>query len=138
MLSGDIPQSKRERLLEKFQRGDLPILVATDVAARGLHVPDVSHVINFDLPQDPEDYVHRIGRTARIGASGEAISLACEEYVYSLPDIEDFIEQKIPVESVEKELLAEVRPRRRREKPRRVDGGRGGRRPTRRRTPEQA
>jgi len=112
MLSGDIPQNKRQRLLELFQRGDLPILVATDVAARGLHIPEVSHVINFDLPQDPEDYVHRIGRTARIGASGNAISLACEQYVYSLPDIEAFIEQKIPVEPTTENLLVDIkRPR---------------------------
>lgn len=110
MLSGDIPQNKRQRLLERFQRGELPILVATDVAARGLHIPEVSHVINFDLPQDPEDYVHRIGRTARIGASGNAISFACEEYVYSLPEIEDFIEQKIPVEPVTNALMAEPKP----------------------------
>lgn len=113
LLSGDIPQSKRERLLESFQRGDLPILVATDVAARGLHIDDVSHVINFDLPQDAEDYVHRIGRTARIGASGEAISFACEEYVYSLPDIEEFIELKIPVQAIDETLLVEVKPKRR-------------------------
>ncbi|WP_258868989.1 DEAD/DEAH box helicase [Alkalilimnicola ehrlichii] len=94
VLSGDIAQRKREQLLKKFQDGELPILVATDVAARGLHIPGVSHVINFDLPQDAEDYVHRIGRTARAGASGDAISFACEEYVYSLPDIEGYIEQK--------------------------------------------
>jgi ATP-dependent RNA helicase RhlB len=116
VLSGDIPQTKRQRLLEQFQRGDLPILVATDVAARGLHIPEVSHVINYDLPQDPEDYVHRIGRTARIGASGEAISLACEEYVYSLPDIEDYIEQKIPAEAIDETLLVEVKPRKRGER----------------------
>ena len=110
VLSGDIPQNKRQRLLEQFQRGALPVLVATDVAARGLHIPDVSHVINFDLPQDAEDYVHRIGRTARIGASGDAISFACEEYVYSLPDIEDFIDQKIPIEPIDEQLLVEVKP----------------------------
>ena len=115
VLSGDIPQNKRERLLAQFQAGELPVLVATDVAARGLHIPDVSHVFNFDLPQDAEDYVHRIGRTARIGASGDAISFACEEYVYSLPDIEDYIGQKIPVEPIEPGLLAEVRPARRSE-----------------------
>jgi ATP-dependent RNA helicase RhlB len=109
-LSGDIPQSKRQALLERFQRGELPILVATDVAARGLHIPEVSHVINFDLPQDPEDYVHRIGRTARIGASGDAISFACEEYVYSLPDIENYIGHKIPVLAVSEELLIEPKP----------------------------
>ena len=72
------------------------MLVATDVAARGLHIPDVTHVINFDLPQDPEDYVHRIGRTARAGAEGDAISLCCETYVYSLPEIEKLIGKRIP------------------------------------------
>ena len=128
MLSGDIPQTKRQRLLEKFQRGDLPVLVATDVAARGLHIPEVSHVVNFDLPQDAEDYVHRIGRTARIGASGDAISLACEEYVYSLPDIEEYIGQKIDTANVEPELLAEVKPPLRQDRQRAGrPGGRGGR-----------
>lgn len=109
VLSGDIPQSKRLRLLESFQQGALPILVATDVAARGLHISEVTHVINFDLPQDREDYVHRIGRTARIGASGDAISFACEEYVYSLPEIEDFIGQKIPVLPITEELMLEYK-----------------------------
>lgn len=106
VISGDIPQNKREQLLGKFQSGDLPILVATDVAARGLHIPEVSHVINYDLPQDAEDYVHRIGRTARAGAAGEAISFACESYVYSLPDIEKYIDQKIPSEMAPPDLIA--------------------------------
>jgi ATP-dependent RNA helicase RhlB len=97
MISGDVPQNKRERLLQEFKDGKLPVLVATDVAARGLHIPAVSHVINYDLPQDPEDYVHRIGRTARVGQSGDAISLCCETYVYSLPDIERFIGMRLPV-----------------------------------------
>lgn len=105
LLSGDVPQRQRQRLLLSFQRGELAVLVATDVAARGLHIPDVSHVFNFDLPQDPEDYVHRIGRTARLGASGDAISFACEEYAFSLPDIEQFIGHKIPVTPVTDELL---------------------------------
>lgn len=105
VISGDIPQNKREQLLGKFQSGDLPILVATDVAARGLHIPEVSHVINYDLPQDAEDYVHRIGRTARAGAAGEAISFACESYVYSLPDIEKYIDQKIPSEMAPPDLI---------------------------------
>ncbi|HRD48958.1 MAG: DEAD/DEAH box helicase [Candidatus Competibacter sp.] len=118
VLSGDIPQNKRLQLLASFQRGELPILVATEVAARGLHIADVTHVINFDLPQDQEDYVHRIGRTARIGASGDAISFACEQYVYSLPDIEDFIGQKIPVLPVTEELLVEYKPPKRLERPR--------------------
>lgn len=110
ILSGDVPQTKRQRLLEQFQQGDLPVLVATDVAARGLHIPDVSHVFNFDLPQDAEDYVHRIGRTARAGASGDAISFACEEYSYSLPEIEAYIKHKIEMEHVDSELLAELKP----------------------------
>jgi ATP-dependent RNA helicase RhlB len=116
VLSGDVPQTKRLRLLGRFSSGDLPILVATDVAARGLHIPDVSHVFNFDLPQDAEDYVHRIGRTARAGASGDAVSLACDEYVFSLPDIEAFIGHKLPVAAVTQDLLEGVTipPRRRR------------------------
>ncbi|MBL6750639.1 MAG: DEAD/DEAH box helicase [Nevskia sp.] len=96
VLSGDVPQNKRERLLAEFKLGELPVLVATDVAARGLHIPDVTHVINYDLPQDAEDYVHRIGRTARAGREGDAISLCCETYVYSLPDIEALIGMRIP------------------------------------------
>lgn len=138
VLSGDIPQNKRQRLLERFQRGELPILVATDVAARGLHIPDVSHIINFDLPQDREDYVHRIGRTARIGASGDAISFACEEYVYSLPEIEDYIGQKIPVEPVTEELLVEPKPPKRlerRKSPSRPEGQSRNRAPRRRAAP---
>jgi ATP-dependent RNA helicase RhlB len=94
-LSGDVPQNKRERLLQDFKDGKLPVLVATDVAARGLHIPDVTHVINYDLPQDAEDYVHRIGRTARAGTQGDAISLCCETYVYSLPEIEKLIGRRI-------------------------------------------
>ncbi|MGA9423284.1 MAG: DEAD/DEAH box helicase, partial [Rhodanobacteraceae bacterium] len=104
-LSGDVPQNKREKLLGRFERSEIEILVATDVAARGLHIPAVSHVFNYDLPQDPEDYVHRIGRTARLGAEGDAISFACDLYAIGLPDIEAYIEQKIPVERVEPELL---------------------------------
>ncbi len=105
VLSGDVPQKKRESLLGRFQKGQLDILVATDVAARGLHIDGVSHVYNYDLPFDAEDYVHRIGRTARLGAEGDAISFACERYAQSLPDIEAFIEQKIPVAAVTAELL---------------------------------
>ena len=91
VLSGDVPQKKRETLLKKFQAGQLELLVATDVAARGLHIDGVSHVFNYDLPFDAEDYVHRIGRTARLGAEGDAISFACERYAMSLPDIEAYI-----------------------------------------------
>jgi len=96
-ITGDIEQKKRLRILTDFKEGRLPILVATDVASRGIHVEGVTHVINFDLPQDVEDYVHRIGRTGRAGATGRAISLADEEYVYSLEGIEHYIGQKIPV-----------------------------------------
>jgi ATP-dependent RNA helicase RhlB len=107
-LSGDVPQTKRQRLLADFQENKITLLIATDVAARGLHIADVSHVFNYDLPQDVEDYVHRIGRTARFGASGEAISFICEEYAYSMPDIETYIEQKIPVKPITADLLAEL------------------------------
>ena len=114
MLTGDVPQRRRLALLDRFKRGELPVLVATDVASRGLHIPDVSHVFNFDLPQDAEDYVHRVGRTARVGASGDAVSFACEQYVYSLTAIEDFIGQKLPTTAVTDELLVEpTRPSRR-------------------------
>ena len=118
VISGDVPQKKRESLLNRFKRGDLELLVATDVAARGLHIDGVSHVFNFDLPFDAEDYVHRIGRTARLGAEGDAISFACERYAQSLPEIEAFIEQKIPTAPVEAELLVAV-PR----APKTADGG---------------
>ncbi len=108
VLSGDVPQKKRESLLNRFQKGQLEILVATDVAARGLHIDGVSHVYNYDLPFDAEDYVHRIGRTARLGAEGDAISFACEIYAQSLPEIEAYIAQKLPVEPVTAELLTAI------------------------------
>ena len=107
-ISGDVPQKKRLRMLKDFQDGTLPVLVATDVASRGLHVPDVSHVINYDLPQDVADYVHRVGRTARAGAAGDAISFACETYAFSLPEIEAYIGHRIPVGSVDPALLEGV------------------------------
>ncbi len=110
VLSGDVPQRRRERLLQDFRTGSIPVLVATDVAARGLHIPDVSHVINYDLSQDPEDYVHRIGRTARAGASGDAISFACERYAFSLNDIEQYIGHKIPVHKVSEVGMVEPLP----------------------------
>jgi len=113
VLSGDVPQKKRESLLNRFQKGQLEILVATDVAARGLHIDGVKYVYNYDLPFDAEDYVHRIGRTARLGEEGDAISFACERYAMGLPDIEAYIEQKIPVEPVTVELMTPLpRPER--------------------------
>ncbi|KRG65596.1 ATP-dependent RNA helicase RhlB [Stenotrophomonas humi] len=108
VLSGDVPQKKRESLLNRFQKGQLEVLVATDVAARGLHIDGIKYVYNYDLPFDAEDYVHRIGRTARLGEEGDAISFACERYAMSLPDIEAYIEQKIPVEPVTAELLTSL------------------------------
>jgi len=111
ILSGDVPQKKRMSLLKRFSSGEVSVLVATDVAARGLHIEGVTHVINYDLPDDAEDYVHRIGRTARAGAEGDAISLVCETYAFSFPDIEKYIGHRIPVEPVSAELLAEVDPK---------------------------
>jgi ATP-dependent RNA helicase RhlB len=108
-ISGDVPQKKRLRMLMDFQSGDLPVLIGTDVASRGLHIPDVQYVINYDLPQDAEDYVHRIGRTARAGAAGDAISFGCETYAVSLPDIEDYIGHKIPVANYDVALLPELK-----------------------------
>jgi ATP-dependent RNA helicase RhlB len=126
-LSGDVPQDKRQRLLNDFQENRITLLIATDVAARGLHIADVSHVFNYDLPQDVEDYVHRIGRTARFGASGEAISFVCEQYAYSMPDIESYIGQKIPVKAITKDLLAEIIIPPKRPRPPRPNGDRSKR-----------
>jgi ATP-dependent RNA helicase RhlB len=123
-LAGDVDQRKRLKLLQRLKDSSLHILVCTDVASRGLHIEDVTHVFNYDLPQDPEDYVHRIGRTARAGASGKAFSLACEEYVYSLQAIEDFIGDKLPHNFADESMMIEpvyVPPEPRR--PRRGEGG---------------
>ncbi|MHB8534848.1 MAG: ATP-dependent RNA helicase RhlB [Sulfuricaulis sp.] len=129
VLSGDVPQNLRLRILLDFTEGRLPVLVATDVAARGLHIPDVSHVFNYDLPQNAEDYVHRIGRTARAGASGDAVSFACERFVFGLPDIEAYIGYKIPTAPVLPEMLPQLAPSAKREYHARAgaDRGRGGR-----------
>ncbi len=110
LLTGDVPQKKRIRILEDFTKGNLDILVATDVAARGLHIPQVTHVFNYDLPDDCEDYVHRIGRTGRAGASGHSISFACEEYALNLPSIEEYISHTIPVSGYDSEALLEDLP----------------------------
>jgi ATP-dependent RNA helicase RhlB len=136
-ISGDVPQKKRLRMLMDFQSGELAVLIGTDVASRGLHIPDVQYVINYDLPQDCEDYVHRIGRTARAGAAGDAISFGCETYAMSLPEIEDFIGHKIPVAKYDPDALPElIRPKPRpRRKPQQRRGGGGDRRPQGRRGP---
>lgn len=110
LLSGDVPQKKRQTLLKKFQDGEFSILVATDVAARGLHIPEVSHVFNYDLPQSGEDYVHRVGRTARAGASGAAISFACEDFAHYLVDIEEYIGHRIENEAIDYGSLVTPRP----------------------------
>ncbi len=109
-LSGDVRQKRRQRILADFTAGKLPVLIATDVAARGLHINDVTHVFNFDLPQQAEDYVHRIGRTARAGTTGEALSFACEKYSFSLPDIQEYIGQSIPVAPITNDILPELDP----------------------------
>ena len=108
-LSGDVPQNKRIKILKQFEEDQLSVLVATDVASRGLHIPNVEYVINYDLPQDVEDYVHRIGRTARAGSNGNAISFGCETYAISLPDIEKYIGNKIPVAKYEAKQLPDLR-----------------------------
>ena len=114
LLSGDVPQKKRLRILEDFDKGNLDFLVATDVAARGLHIEKVSHVYNYDLPDDAEDYVHRIGRTGRAGQSGHAVSFACEKYALNLPAIESYIDHAIPVtDYFHDALLEDVTPPRR-------------------------
>ncbi len=114
-LTGNVEQRRRLKVLDDFKDGKLPILVATDVASRGLHIEGVSHVINYDLPQDPEDYVHRIGRTARAGAQGKAISLACENYVYSLDAIHKYVGYEIPAAFADQELFKKVKPATRRD-----------------------
>lgn len=105
ILSGEVPQNKRTRTLEMFKNGDIKVLVATDVAGRGIHVDGVSHVVNYNLPEDPEDYVHRIGRTGRAGATGVSISFADEDEAFLLPDIEQLLGAKLECTYPPKELL---------------------------------
>ncbi|MFQ5881568.1 MAG: DEAD/DEAH box helicase [Candidatus Methylomirabilales bacterium] len=127
-ITGDLDQRKRLRMIAQFKAGQLPILVATDVASRGLHIEGVTHVVNYDLPQNPEDYVHRIGRTARAGVSGKAITLADEVFVLGLEPLEQMLGYKIQVEWPDDSLFIQTRtdlssrPRR----PPRSSEGRGG------------
>ncbi|UCF86133.1 MAG: ATP-dependent RNA helicase RhlB [Desulfobacteraceae bacterium] len=119
LLSGEVPQKKRIQTLENFKSGKIRVLVATDVAGRGIHVEAISHVINYTLPHDPEDYVHRIGRTGRAGASGTSVSFACEEDSFYIPDIEEFIGQKLTCITPDEDWLklppkAKPRPQKRR------------------------
>ncbi len=106
-ITGDLPQPKRFRLMERFKEGSIKILLATDVASRGIHVEDISHVINYDLPQDVENYVHRIGRTARAGKTGRALTLASEDFIFHLEPLEELLGYKIPVVWPEDEWFLE-------------------------------
>ncbi|WP_330961497.1 ATP-dependent RNA helicase RhlB [Photobacterium sp. 53610] len=148
LLTGDVPQKKRVRILEQFTQGEVDILVATDVAARGLHIPQVTHVFNYDLPDDAEDYVHRIGRTGRAGASGHSISFACEAYSHNLLAIETYIEHTIPRSNYDPSAMLEDLPppvkvqRAPRQGSRRSSGsrqgqGQQGRQRSRRRSPQK-
>jgi len=121
-LAGNVKQQRRMRILQDFKEGKASTLIATDVASRGLHIDGVTHVINFDLPQDPEDYVHRIGRTARAGAEGDAISFADEEYVFSLDAIEKLIGRRIPAEVADPALYRHPEARTRMTRPHRSSG----------------
>jgi|GEM_PF-43190 len=130
-ITGDLPQPKRLKLMEAFKENRLQILVATDVASRGIHVDDVSHVYNYDLPQDAENYVHRIGRTARAGHEGKAVSFGCEDYVFHLEAIENLLGEKIPVfwaeqDWFQEDLGGEVHLKDRRGGDRKKSGSRGG------------
>ena len=108
LWSGEVPQRKRIQTLDRFKDGKIRILVATDVAGRGIHIDGVGHVINYTLPDDAEDYVHRIGRTGRAGAEGTSISFACEDDSFLLPEIEEFIGRSLPCEQAPESLLEEI------------------------------
>lgn len=107
LLTGDVPQKKRMKILERFRSGDLKVVVATDVAGRGIHVDNVSHVVNYELPYEPEDYVHRVGRTGRAGVQGRAISFACENSAFELPSIEEYIGHSLKCTTPEPDMLQE-------------------------------
>ena len=111
VLSGEVPQEKRVKTLENFREGRVQVLVATDVAGRGIHIDDVSHVINFTLPEQTDDYVHRIGRTGRGGASGVSISFACEDDAFLIPNLEAAIGRKLDCTHPPAELLQKPRGR---------------------------
>ncbi len=134
MISGDVPQYKRMKRLEDFRAGKYKVLVATDVAGRGIHVDGISHVINFHLPEEPENYVHRIGRTARAGASGVSVSFADEREAFALMDIEEYIETSLPCISPPEELLSPLPPMKKQNRPfmksKRKKNSRPRRRPT--------
>ncbi|MCP3677617.1 MAG: DEAD/DEAH box helicase [Deltaproteobacteria bacterium] len=136
VLTGDVSQARRQRIIDNMKSGKVKILVATDVVARGLHIEDISHVINYDLPEEVASYVHRIGRTARAGKSGKAYSLVCEDHAMNLPEIETYIERKIEVEWIEEEELVKdtAGPYRRRRPPQKKGPERGANKGTRAKT----
>ena len=129
LLSGDVDQRKRVTTLENFKAGKIRVLVATDVAGRGIHIDGISHVVNFNLPYEAEDYVHRIGRTGRAGATGISISFACEEDSFYLPDIEEYLGEKLTCTFPEDDLLLP---------PPKVKTKRGSRKPNKRRQPNRS
>ena len=134
-LTGDVPQKKRLSILRRFKNKEIQVLVATDVASRGLHIDNVTHVFNYDLPQDPEDYVHRIGRTARVGASGIAISLVSEDDAFYLEPIEALV-GKIPVKWAEDiDFNTDITPPKRSGRPQKRAKNQAGRRKTNNRHP---
>jgi ATP-dependent RNA helicase RhlB len=148
LLTGDVSQEQRVKTLDAFRKGRFEVLVATDVAARGLHIEGVSHVLNYSLPLDPQDYVHRIGRTGRAGASGTSVSFATETEAYAIPDIEAFIGRSLPAIHPEEDLLTPLpplaegvtEPRKKSARPnggRNHNGSRGRRRGNRRGTPRR-
>ncbi|MDF7826179.1 DEAD/DEAH box helicase [Pontiellaceae bacterium B12227] len=131
MLSGAVTQKKRMRILEEFKSGKVKVLVATDVAGRGIHVDGLSHVVNFNIPENPDDYVHRIGRTGRAGALGQSITFACEMESFELPKIEELLGMDLPCKMPTEEMLEELPPAPPRKRKPRPSGGHsgGGRRP---------
>ncbi|HEY9120004.1 MULTISPECIES: DEAD/DEAH box helicase [Marinobacter] len=135
LMSGEIAQTKRLKTLDQFKRGTIQVLVATDVAGRGIHVDGVSHVFNYNLPENAEDYVHRIGRTGRAGQHGVSISFASEDDAFSLPAIESYISQKLKTAVPEEDLSAPLeKPPITRNRGRRRPQGSGGRNPRQRRS----
>jgi len=133
MLSGAVTQKKRMRILDDFKTGKVKVLVATDVAGRGIHVDGISHVVNFNIPENPDDYVHRIGRTGRAGSTGKSITFACEMESFELPKIEELLGMELKCSMAPEELLEELPPAPpRKRRPRPQGGGNrhgGGRRP---------
>ncbi|MCK5529090.1 MAG: DEAD/DEAH box helicase, partial [Kiritimatiellae bacterium] len=141
LLSGSVNQKARLRTLDDFRAGKINLVIATDVAGRGIHVDGIELVVNYDIPYEPEDYVHRIGRTGRAGTTGTAYTFACEEEAFTLPDIEEYIGKSLAYKQVDEALLAEapkpsIKPKKREDavqhgNNRSSNGSGGGKRPQR-------